>query len=201
MLLAGACQRIEFARRLFSLAFDPAFLFQLVERGVERPVADLKNIAGYLKQPLPDRPAVQWLEGENLENQQIQSPLEEIGRLAHSCSYLGYRVRLPPPRSVVKARCETKKDPWRWSRLRCLGRDPEAALVRAAPVGLERAVVTSMVHEFVNRVFDGASRPLLLYPSRSLLGTASLGVDISLTLCKISACQMSGCLRFRRRSR
>ena len=27
----------------------------------------------------------------------------------------------------------------------------------------ERAVITSMVREFVNRVFDGASRPLLLH--------------------------------------
>src|ERR1700719_5293783 len=101
VFLAGTRQRIALCTTIVltraPLTLDPAFLFQLVERGVERPVADLKNIAGYLKQPLPDRPTVQWLEGENLENQQIQSPLEEIGRLAHSCSYLGYRVRLPPP--------------------------------------------------------------------------------------------------------
>ena len=34
---------------------------------------------------------------------------------------------------------------------------------RYRPARPERAVITSMVHEFVNRVFDGASRPLLLH--------------------------------------
>src|SRR5438034_238811 len=34
---------------------------------------------------------------------------------------------------------------------------------RYRPAHPERAVITSMVHEFVNRVFDGASRPLLLH--------------------------------------
>ena len=34
---------------------------------------------------------------------------------------------------------------------------------RYRPAHAERAVITSMVHEFVNRVFDGASRPLLLH--------------------------------------
>jgi predicted transcriptional regulator len=34
---------------------------------------------------------------------------------------------------------------------------------RYRPVRPERAVVGSMVREFVNRVFDGASRPLLLH--------------------------------------
>ena len=34
---------------------------------------------------------------------------------------------------------------------------------RYRPARAERAVVGSMVREFVNRVFDGASRPLLLH--------------------------------------
>ena len=34
---------------------------------------------------------------------------------------------------------------------------------RYRPARPERAVITSMVHEFVNRVFDGASRPLLVH--------------------------------------
>ena len=34
---------------------------------------------------------------------------------------------------------------------------------RYRPARAERAVITSMVREFVNRVFDGASRPLLVH--------------------------------------
>src|SRR5213593_4231154 len=34
---------------------------------------------------------------------------------------------------------------------------------RYRPARPERAVISSMVREFVNRVFDGASRPLLLH--------------------------------------
>jgi len=37
---------------------------------------------------------------------------------------------------------------------------------RYRPTRRERTVVTSMVREFVNRVFDGASRPLLLHLSK-----------------------------------
>jgi BlaI family transcriptional regulator, penicillinase repressor len=37
---------------------------------------------------------------------------------------------------------------------------------RYRPAQQERTVVTSMVREFVNRVFDGASRPLLLHLSK-----------------------------------
>jgi len=37
---------------------------------------------------------------------------------------------------------------------------------RYRPTRQERTVVTSMVREFVNRVFDGASRPLLLHLSK-----------------------------------
>jgi BlaI family penicillinase repressor len=37
---------------------------------------------------------------------------------------------------------------------------------RYRPTQQERTVVTSMVREFVNRVFDGASRPLLLHLSK-----------------------------------
>jgi BlaI family penicillinase repressor len=37
---------------------------------------------------------------------------------------------------------------------------------RYRPAQQERTVVTSMVREFVNRVFDGAARPLLLHLSK-----------------------------------
>jgi BlaI family penicillinase repressor len=40
------------------------------------------------------------------------------------------------------------------------------------PAQPQRAVVTSMVQEFVNRVFDGAARPLLLHLARDRRLTA-----------------------------
>ena len=43
---------------------------------------------------------------------------------------------------------------------------------RYRPTRNEQAVVTSMVREFVNRVFDGASRPLLLHLSKDRKLTA-----------------------------
>ena len=43
---------------------------------------------------------------------------------------------------------------------------------RYRPAQQERTVVTSMVREFVNRVFDGASRPLLLHLSKDRNRTA-----------------------------
>jgi hypothetical protein len=49
----------EFAR--LPLRRDPAFLLQLVQGRIERPIADLENIAGNLLQTLADRPAVKRL--------------------------------------------------------------------------------------------------------------------------------------------
>src|SRR6185295_19532695 len=75
VFLACTCQRIELCTTIVltraPLTLDPAFLFQLVKRGVERPVADLQDIAGYLQQPLPDCPPIEWLKGENRKNQQV----------------------------------------------------------------------------------------------------------------------------------
>src|SRR5580704_5738287 len=73
LLLAGPCQRIELCSAIVlsraPLTFDPAFLFELVECRIKRTVAHLQNIVGHLQQPLPDRPAVEWLKDENFENQ------------------------------------------------------------------------------------------------------------------------------------
>jgi BlaI family penicillinase repressor len=44
-----------------------------------------------------------------------------------------------------------------------LKREKEDRAFRYRPTRPEQAVVTSMVREFVNRVFDGAAHPLLLY--------------------------------------
>src|SRR5438445_3724365 len=44
-----------------------------------------------------------------------------------------------------------------------LKKEKDERAYRYRPARAERAVITSMVREFVNRVFDGASRPLLLH--------------------------------------
>jgi predicted transcriptional regulator len=44
-----------------------------------------------------------------------------------------------------------------------LKKDKVDRAYRYRPTRPERAVISSMVSEFVNRVFDGASRPLLLH--------------------------------------
>jgi predicted transcriptional regulator len=47
-----------------------------------------------------------------------------------------------------------------------LTRTKDDRAFRYRPTRPEQTVVTSMVREFVNRVFDGASRPLLLHLSK-----------------------------------
>jgi predicted transcriptional regulator len=44
-----------------------------------------------------------------------------------------------------------------------LKKDKDDRAYRYRPARAERTVITSMVREFVNRVFDGAARPLLLH--------------------------------------
>src|SRR5262249_9319965 len=80
-------QRIEFGATIVltgpPLGRDPSFLLQLVECRVQRSVADLQYFAGHLLQPLADGPAVKRLQGQNLQNQQVQRALHQIGRFAH----------------------------------------------------------------------------------------------------------------------
>src|SRR5262249_9811461 len=75
------------------LGFDPALLFQLVQRGVERAVADLEDIARHLQEPLADRPSMQRLEREDLQQQEVERALNQVGRFAHG---LGYRYEITP---------------------------------------------------------------------------------------------------------
>jgi hypothetical protein len=49
-----------------------------VERRIERPIADLENVARDLAEPDADGPAVQRLEGEDLEDQKIEGALDEV---------------------------------------------------------------------------------------------------------------------------
>src|SRR5262245_14793434 len=80
---ASAGERIELcaASQFAGLPFggDPAGQFELVERGVERAVADLQVVVRDLFEPLADGPAVQWFKGEDLEQQKVERALKEIG--------------------------------------------------------------------------------------------------------------------------
>jgi hypothetical protein len=54
-----------------------------VERRVERPVAHLQYVARDLLQSLRDRPRVERLERNDLQQQQVERALHQVGRLAH----------------------------------------------------------------------------------------------------------------------
>jgi pimeloyl-ACP methyl ester carboxylesterase len=62
---------------------DPPRHLELVQRGVQRTVADLQDLAGDLLQALADGPAVERLEGENLQDQEVEGALHEIRGAAH----------------------------------------------------------------------------------------------------------------------
>src|SRR2546427_6557752 len=87
-------QRIELGAAIILASFpfggDPARLLELVQCGIKRSVADLQYFTRHLLQSLADCPAIQRLQRQDLQDQEIQSALDEITRSAHSCP-LGYR--------------------------------------------------------------------------------------------------------------
>src|SRR5262245_14613947 len=85
--LPGARERVELGAPPvlgdFPLGAQPALLLELVKCGIERAVADTQVIARYLAQPLADGPGVQRFERDNLEEQEVERALDEIGRSCH----------------------------------------------------------------------------------------------------------------------
>jgi hypothetical protein len=71
---------------------DPAFLFELVKSRVERAVADLQDVAGDLLEAQADGVAVHRLEGQNFQEQQVKSALDQVGRFAHRLSSVTERT-------------------------------------------------------------------------------------------------------------
>jgi hypothetical protein len=55
----------------FPFRCDPAFLLQLMKRGIERAITHLQNVRGSLFQALADRPAMERLQCQNLEEQNV----------------------------------------------------------------------------------------------------------------------------------
>lgn len=80
-------QRIEFGAaivfRVSPLGGDQAVVLELVERGVERAVADLESVGRDFAKTVADRPPVHRLQREHLEDEHVEGALNEIVRLAH----------------------------------------------------------------------------------------------------------------------
>ena len=66
------------------LGFDPGFLFEAVEGGIERALLDLEHFIGNLLNALGDGPAVLGLERDGFEDQEVEHALDEIVGFAHT---------------------------------------------------------------------------------------------------------------------
>jgi hypothetical protein len=62
---------------------DAALDFEFMQTGVERALPDLKHIFGALADLPGDGPAVHGAGRERLENQQVESALDEVGGFTH----------------------------------------------------------------------------------------------------------------------
>src|ERR1051326_3855336 len=58
-------------------------LLETIERGIERALIDLENVARELANTLGDPPAVERCEEEALENEQVESALQKVGAFGH----------------------------------------------------------------------------------------------------------------------
>src|SRR5688572_6722022 len=87
MVLAGPRERVElrFASRLGCppLRCNPSLLLQSMKGGIERALRNLQVFVRYLLNPFRDGPAMLRFEREDLQNQQIERALDEVGRFAH----------------------------------------------------------------------------------------------------------------------
>src|ERR1044072_6954486 len=86
LLYSQASQRVKFGAaiifRRLPFCLDPALLLQFMQSGIKGSVAYLELVIGNLSQAAAYGPAVQWLEGENLQNQEIQGALDQVGWFA-----------------------------------------------------------------------------------------------------------------------
>src|SRR5262249_17861520 len=110
LLAAEPRQRIELGSAVIlarlPLSLYPPLLLKLLQGWVKRSVADLQQVAGDLFQALPDRPAVERLKRQDLQDQEVQGSLDQICRFAHVI-LLGYRGEykaIPLGKQGVKSR-------------------------------------------------------------------------------------------------
>src|SRR6202162_3048328 len=91
LLSAAAGQLVEAGApvvlRGAPLRADPPLRFQAVERRVQRPLVDLEDILGELLDPLGDPPSVHRRCPQRLQDENVESPLEEVGSGRHRVSF------------------------------------------------------------------------------------------------------------------
>jgi hypothetical protein len=77
------CQAVKLgvtpAVRLLPIGFDEPSIFQSMQGGVQGTARHLDNVAGDLLQPLRDGITMHRLDGDDFQNEKIQSTLGEIG--------------------------------------------------------------------------------------------------------------------------
>src|SRR6476620_5227121 len=68
---------------LLPLRRDPSLVLEAVQRGIERSLSHRELLAGEGLDALGDRPAVQRLARDRLEDEQVEGALEQVGGLRH----------------------------------------------------------------------------------------------------------------------
>src|SRR6185436_14977252 len=68
---------------LLPLRRDPSLVLEAVQRGIERSLSDRELLAGEGLDALGDRPAVQRLARDRLEDEQVEGALQQVGGLGH----------------------------------------------------------------------------------------------------------------------
>ena len=61
------------------LSLQPAAFFEPVQRWIERSLLNVQRVARHLFQPLRNRVAVQWAEGDDLEDEEVERALQQVG--------------------------------------------------------------------------------------------------------------------------
>jgi hypothetical protein len=69
--------------RNLPFGFEPASLFEAMQRGVERPVLHLQRVLRARANSLADSVAMLWPSLEHLENEQVQRTLQEFDVICH----------------------------------------------------------------------------------------------------------------------
>jgi hypothetical protein len=98
---------------------DPPLLPELVQRGVEGTFAHLQHVAGHLFQTLSNCPAVEGLERNDFQEQQVQGALDQVWRCAHLTSVT--EVNIPETSPAEKGASEDNTQrvgmaPWHGTR-------------------------------------------------------------------------------------
>ncbi len=77
-----ACERIDFRRAadvgILPFRRDPSLMFQTMKSWIERALADREDVSGENLDLFGDTPAMRGFTREQLEDQQIEGPLQQI---------------------------------------------------------------------------------------------------------------------------